>query len=106
MDVKESEESFRLILDLPGVDKDNIYVGVDEGVLTIKATRETFKEEESGNYRRVERSSGEVCRCLSLPKTVDTSKIDAEYVDGVLSVDIRKFSKEELDAKVTRIPVK
>ena len=106
MDVKESDDSFKLILDLPGVNKEDIFVGVDEGVLTIKASRETFKEEESKNYRRVERASGEVCRYLSLPKTVDTSKIDAEYVDGILTVDIKKYSQEELNAKVVRIAVK
>lgn len=106
MDVKETDEHFKLVLDLPGVKKEDIFVGVDEGVLTIKAHRETFKEEETKNYRRVERSSGEVCRSLSLPKTVDASRIDAEYIDGILTVEIRKFTQEELDAKVMRVAVK
>lgn len=90
VDVKEEPSQFKILVDLPGIDKKNIDVSMDKGVLTIQGERSEEKKEEGENYHRVERVVGKFYRRFTLPETADGEKIQAGMSKGVLEVIIPK----------------
>lgn len=90
VDIKETEKSFKITADLPGMKKEEINVDFHEGILTISASREENEEKEEGNYHRIERRKGSFSRSFRLGGDVDSDKIEASYTDGVLRVLIPK----------------
>lgn len=90
-DIEEHEDRFVLTADLPGVAKADIQLSVDDGVLTLEASSGSTTESESeGTFLRRERHARRYQRRLRLGKTVDTAGIDAEHLDGVLTVVLPK----------------
>ena len=102
VDIKENENSFVIHADLPGVKSEDIDVTAENGVLTIKGSRESNKEEEKDNYRRIERFSGSFMRRFTLPEKADLDNINAITKDGVLELTIPKSA----ESKSKRIEVK
>ena len=105
VDIKETDNDFVIHADLPGVKPDDIEVTAENGVLTIKGTRESKKEEEKENYKRVERFSGSFMRRFTLPDSADLEKISAKTKDGVLELVIPKSEKtkpKKIDVKVEK----
>ena len=90
VDIKEEEDSFVIIADIPGVDPKDIEVHKENGMLTIKGEKESEKKEEREGYKRVERSYGGFYRRFGLPDTADAEKITAKSNHGVLEVRIGK----------------
>ena len=90
VDIKEEENDFVIVADIPGVDPKDIEVHMDNGVLTIKGQKESEKKEEREGYKRVERSYGSFYRRFGLPDTADPEKISANSNNGVLEVRIGK----------------
>ena len=90
VDIKEEDNQYLLIADIPGVDPKDIESSMEKGVLTIKGKRQSEKREESENYRRVERQSGQFYRRFTLPDSADADKIEAKSEHGVLTVTIPK----------------
>ena len=90
--------------DLPGLNKDDVKVEVDNGVLTISGERREEREEDRDDYYRSERSYGQFYRAIPLPEGIDDSKCDASFKDGVLEVTFPAPKLEERKAK--RIQVK
>lgn len=87
----EDEGAYHIELDVPGVQRENVDVTLDKGVLTISLER---KHEESENTRkgwREERLYGKVTRAFTLPETIDSDNISAEMKDGVLHVTVIKL---------------
>lgn len=76
--------------ELPGVDKKDISVRVDNGVLTLSGERRQEKETKEDDYYRCERSYGVFNRSFSLPTTVEPGKIKADFEDGVLTLTVPK----------------
>ncbi|MFA0165092.1 Hsp20/alpha crystallin family protein [Vibrio breoganii] len=92
VDVMEKETAFEIIADLPGVDKDNISVSCEKGMLTISAvTIESRKDTQQEKYIRKERYQGKMVRSFTLSNNVNTSDIYAEFTDGVLVVVVPKI---------------
>lgn len=81
--------------EVPGFKKGELDLRVENNTLTITGTRHEDKEVRKERYHRVERSYGSFCRSFSLPSTIDTDKVQAEYKDGVLTVTmpLREESK-------------
>ena len=90
VDITEDEKAFTLLADIPGVDPKDIEISMEKGVLTIKGERQSEKTEESENYRRVERESGQFYRRFSLPDSAAADKIEAKSEHGVLKITIPK----------------
>lgn len=90
VDVKEDDNNYIFLADLPGVNAKDIDVSVEDGALTIKGERKTESKEEKEGYRRIERSHGNFYRRFSLPDTADTGKVTAETNNGVLEIKIPK----------------
>jgi len=93
VDIKEQDDAFSIVADIPGVDPKDIEVHMDKGVLTIKGEKETESKDEREGYKRVERSYGSFYRRFSLPDTADPEKISAKSNHGVLEVRIAKQEK-------------
>ncbi|MGD8785190.1 MAG: Hsp20/alpha crystallin family protein [Thioalkalispiraceae bacterium] len=95
VDIKENEDGFVIVADIPGVDPKDIEVHMENGVLSIKGEREAEKKEEKEGYKRVERSYGSFYRRFSMPESADPNKINAKSKNGVLEITIPKQEKEQ-----------
>lgn len=103
VDIKEEKNQFLVIADIPGVNKNDINISLEENVLTLHGERHYENEENKHGYSRVERAQGKFYRRFSLPQTVDNTKIGAKYRDGVLEISIPK--KEAAIAKKVNIQI-
>ncbi|MGE5689901.1 MAG: Hsp20/alpha crystallin family protein [Pseudomonadota bacterium] len=90
VDVWETDSEIVYALDLPGVAQDAIAVELDEGALTVSATRERSTETKDDRHYRSERRFGTFSRTLALPQGVDESHVRADYHDGVLEIHVSK----------------
>ena len=90
IDIRETEDSYLIEADVPGLKKDDIELTVEDNVLTLKGERNHESEEKKEGYRRMERRYGSFRRSFELPAGVDTGKVKADFKDGVLSVTLPK----------------
>ena len=90
VDVYETEDHFVIKADLPGIDKKDIALDVNAGVLTLKGERQMDEDVRKENSYFRERVHRRFERAFKLPNHVDTEKITADYKDGVLKIEIPK----------------
>ncbi len=90
VDVYEDEHSVQLKLEVPGIDEKDLDVKVENNTLTVSGERKFEKEEKEENFRRVERRYGSFTRSFTLPNTVNTEDINAQYDNGVLTIKLAK----------------
>lgn len=91
VDVRETDKSLAIDVELPGIKPENVEVNVENGVLTVTGEKRSERSsEEKDRYHMVERSYGSFFRSFQLPGGVDESQIKASFHDGVLTVDIPK----------------
>ena len=96
VDISEDESEFHIKADLPEVEKDDVKVTFDHGMLTISGERKFEKvEDDKKKYHRIERTYGHYSRSFRLPETVDAEQLTAEFKDGVLSVHLPKLEEEK-----------
>ena len=95
VDIREDEDRYVLTADLPGIDRKDVEITVDDGVLSFKGQRTTVAEEVQDNYRRRERTQGEFLRQFTLPETADLDNISASARDGVLEIVIPKQTRQQ-----------
>lgn len=95
VNTRESENSYHIDVDLPGVKKDDISVDINKNVITISGERNFKKEIKEEDYYKVETSFGKFTRSFTLPDNTDVDNVDAAYVDGVLEVSIPKQEKDK-----------
>jgi len=93
VDIKESDNAFTIIADIPGVDPKDIDVHMENGMLSIRGQRESEKKEEKEGYKRVERSYGSFYRRFTMPDSANPEKISAKSRNGVLEITIPKNEK-------------
>src|SRR5229473_8405128 len=101
VDIFETEGEIVVKAELPGVDRKDITLHLENNVLTLKGERRFEKETKEENYHRIERSYGNFSRSFSIPATVDEEKIRADYKDGVLKIVLPK--KEQSKPKQIKI---
>jgi len=105
VDIEEEDGKYVIKADLPGVDKKDIEVKFEGGVLSIRGEKQTETETGKGTKRhRTERFHGSFARSFTLNDAVDAAKIDASYKDGVLSLSIPKNKAarpKSIDIKVS-----
>lgn len=104
VDIQEGKEDITLIFEIPGMEKKDIKVAVEDDILTVSGERKFREEEKERNYIRTEIGSGSFSRSFTLPKGVDSGKISAEYKNGLLEVKLAKTEEskpKEIDVKVS-----
>jgi HSP20 family protein len=103
VDVYEDEHNVTLKIEVPGIDEKDIDVRIENNTLTVHGERKFEKEEKEENYRRVERQYGSFTRTFTLPNTVDTENVAANYEKGVLKIKLAK--KAEAKPKQIKVNV-
>jgi HSP20 family protein len=89
-DLVETDDDFRLHLDVPGMTKDDITINLQNRTLTVSGERSSERTDESEEFVRVERAFGTFHRTFTLPDTVDADHIEATYDNGVLTISVPK----------------
>ena len=102
-DVKETENSYELDVELPGVKKEDVTAELKNGYLKVTATtkRETEDQDEKGTYLRKERFEGSCTRSFYVGNQVTEEDITAKFDNGVLDITVPKQTKKELEEKKT-----
>jgi len=102
VDIFENKDEIVLEAELPGMNREDFELTIENNVLTLRGERRFEKRDEADNYHRVERAYGAFTRSFTLPQTVSGENASAEYKNGVLRVVLHK--REEVKAR--RIEVK
>ena len=104
VNIAETENEFHIELAVPGLKKDDFKISLEKHVLSVSAEKKTENVDESKKYSKREYSYNSFVRSFTLPETADSAKIDAEYTDGVLKLNVAK--KEEAKVQSREIAVK
>ena len=101
-DVRETDSSYELDVDLPGFKKDEISVDLKDGYLTISAAKGLDKDQkdQNGKYIRQERYAGAMSRSFYVGD-VQPEQVSAKYEDGILQISLPKVEKKELPKSTT-----
>ena len=99
-DIKETDDNYELIVDLPGFKKDEIKVSLEDGYLTIEAAKgldEDEQEKKTGKYIRKERYAGTMSRSFYVGEAVNEEDVHAKYEDGILKISVPKKEPEKIE---------
>ncbi|MBP8946786.1 MAG: Hsp20/alpha crystallin family protein [Bacteroidales bacterium] len=105
VNVSEDENKFQIEVAAPGFNKDDFKVSLDNDVLTIQSEKTEEKEEKDKRYRRREFNYQSFSRSFIVPDYIDKEKIEAEYKDGILYLNLPKM-KERIEKKGKDIKIK
>ncbi len=100
-DVIEAKEEYIFKMELPGLEKDQINIELDNNILTVKGEKKEETEEKGETYHRVERCNGSFSRSFNIPKNVDQKRIKANMKNGVLELHVPKVE----ESKPKSIPI-
>ncbi len=100
-DIKEKKDKYLIDIDLPGYEKENIKIELEDGYLTVHANRDTNNEEkEEGKFVRKERYVGSCSRSFYVGDAVEIEDIKASFKNGTLKIEVpKKEMKKELPSK-------
>jgi len=100
VNIREDEKKYTLDLAVPGIDKKDLKIEINEDVITISSEHKEEKEETGDDFKRREFSYSSFCRSFYLPENVNKDKIEANYKYGILTVELPKETEEK--AKLSR----
>jgi HSP20 family protein len=104
VDIIEHDNEYIVKVDLPGVKKEDVKITITNDVLTLRGEKTEEKEHKGKNYHRMERGIGSFQRSFTLPTSVKSDKIEAEFRDGILTISLPK--PEEAKPKQIEVKVK
>lgn len=90
VDVYEDETGITLKMEVPGIDEKDIDIRLENNTLSVRGERKFEKDEKEDNFQRIERRYGSFTRSFTLPTTVDTENVAADYDKGVLKIKLSK----------------
>ena len=101
-DIRETDNAYELDIDLPGFKKDEVNLKLDQGYLTISASKGLDKDDKDkdGRYIRRERYAGACSRSFYVGE-VEPDQVSAKYEDGILKISVPKQAKKELPKSTT-----
>ena len=103
VDIYEGEHTIVLKLEVPGIRQEDLDIRIENNTLTVRGERKFEKEEKEENFHRIERRYGTFFRAFTLPTTVDSENVKANYDSGVLKLELNK--KAEARPKQIKIGV-
>jgi len=92
-DIKENDNYYNIIADIPGFSKKDIEIKINNSILTITGEKKNDTKNDGEKFYHRERNLGRFFRSFSLPDTVDEERVDASFKDGVLTVTLHKDEK-------------
>jgi HSP20 family protein len=103
VDISEDKDNLMMVVEVPGMEKDDVKVVVADGVLTVSGERKNIIENKDSNCIRCELSSGSFARSFTLPENIDLEKITADYKNGIIALVLPKTEKSK--AKEIKVAV-
>ena len=103
VDIKETKDAYIVKGELPGVEKDDVDVSIEDNLLVIRGEKKVESAGDEDQSHRTECVYGCFERSFSLPKQVDTNKVKASFDKGVLTLDIPKA--EEVKPKQIQVQI-
>ena len=100
VDIIEEDKAFEVHVAVPGMNKDDFKIDLNDNYLTISGERKFNREKKEENFYSVETNYGTFSRSFTLPENVDADKISAKYVNGILEVTIPKDEKKALKTTI------
>jgi len=100
VNIREDEKNYFLELAIPGIDKKDLKIDINEDVITVSSEIKNESEEDKDGYKKKEFSYSSFCRSFFIPENVTRDTIEAKYKDGILSVELPK--QEEDKKKISR----
>jgi HSP20 family protein len=88
VDISQDDREYLLKADLPEMKKEDVKVTVEDGILCVSGERKSEKEDQKTKFHRIERSFGNFRRSFTLPEDTDSTKVTADFRDGVLKVHL------------------
>ena len=101
--MKESDKTYLISIDLPGMDKKDIKLEVKDNCLVVSSEKQYEKEENEGNWMRREYGYASFQRMFQLPENADPEHIDASMKNGVLKIKVGKIKGKEENKKAIEI---
>jgi HSP20 family protein len=103
VNIREDEKSFILDLAIPGMDRKDLKIDINEDALTISSESNDESTEERDGYKKKEFNYSSFCRSFYIPDNVNRDKIEANYKDGILTVSLPKMEveKKNLSRQIT-----
>ncbi|MGM9850028.1 MAG: Hsp20/alpha crystallin family protein [Bacilli bacterium] len=105
-DIKEKKDKYVIEMDLPGFEKENIKLELNNGYLTITGKQENNIDEEEEKYVHKERFYGECTRSFFVGDNIKEEDIDAEFKNGMLKIDIPKKEEQKEIPETKQIEIK
>ena len=105
-DIKETSDHYIIDMDLPGFDKENIHLSLNNGYLEIKANVSKNNDSSEEKYVRQERFYGECSRSFYVGDDVDEEDINAQFKNGILKIEISKKEKLDNYNEIKKIEIK
>jgi HSP20 family protein len=96
----ETDKSYELTAELPGIKKDDVKIDISNNTLTIKGHKKHEEKKEDKHYYRVESSYGEFYREFHLPKSVDHENVTAKFKDGILHMTVPKKKNDSKNIEI------
>jgi HSP20 family protein len=93
VDITETDSAYLIKGEIPGVNKEDVKVNIEDGMLTMSGERKQEKEEKGKKFHRIERTYGSFMRSFRLPDNVDEAAVKAEFKDGMLNVTLPKSTQ-------------
>jgi HSP20 family protein len=90
VDIQETEDSYRLTAELPGLTRENITITLENNVLRLAGERKFEKDVKKEGYHRIERTYGTFARAFTLPSQVNHDKVEAAFENGLLTIVVPK----------------
>lgn len=103
VNIRETDDNVSLTFELPGVNQEAVKVTIENNVLTVAGERKFESSEENAGYTRDEISTGSFSRSFTLPRTIDTESVTADYKNGLLTVSMAR--KEEAKPKQIEVSI-
>lgn len=104
VNIAENDNEFHIELAVPGLKKEDFKINLDKNILTVSAEKKSENPEETKKFSKREYSYNSFVRSFTLPDSVDHSKIEADYTDGILKLTVAK--REEAKFQSREIAVK
>lgn len=103
IDISEDKENINVIAEIPGVNKNEIKITLQDNILTIEGEKKKETEQKEKNFFRSERMYGSFKRCFTLPDLVDSDKVDAKFENGMLNIQLKKIEQKRRNEKVIEL---
>jgi HSP20 family protein len=100
VDILETTKAYEIQVAIPGVNKEDVKIDLNDNHLTISGERKFGKEKKENDLHVVETQYGNFSRSFALPENVDASKISAAYNNGILEINVPKDEKKVLKTSI------